>query len=102
MGHREALNRFGVLFASLILVLAFFGGSAGALAWIKCPYQYLFGISCFGCGLTRALVAARQGEFALSWELHPLGLPLLIFSLFVIILNASRWCVTARDRGVRW
>ena len=37
-----------------------------------CPIQRLTGISCPGCGMTRAYVACLQLDFALAFHYHPL------------------------------
>ena len=39
---------------------------------IGCPIKFLTGISCPGCGLTRAWLAARQGHLRLAVAYHPL------------------------------
>ncbi|MBQ7122821.1 MAG: DUF2752 domain-containing protein [Clostridia bacterium] len=39
---------------------------------VGCPSRVLFGISCPGCGMTRAVRAALQLDFSLAFESHPL------------------------------
>ena len=39
--------------------------------YIGCPFRYLFGFSCAGCGMTRALWAIGDGDFALAFEMSP-------------------------------
>ena len=61
---------------------------AGVLAVLdvyKCPLDYLFGIPCPMCGITRAFLAALQGNFAVSFYYHPLW-PLVVIVLVAYIL----------------
>ena len=41
-------------------------------SYIGCPFRYLFGFSCAGCGMTRALKALLTGDFALAFEMNPM------------------------------
>lgn len=40
--------------------------------YIGCPFRYFFGFSCGGCGMTRALRAILNLDFALAFEMNPL------------------------------
>ena len=42
------------------------------LLGIGCPIKFLTGISCAGCGMTRAWAAVMQLDFAGATRLHPL------------------------------
>lgn len=44
-----------------------------------CPLYGMFGISCPGCGMTRAWLALLRGKFGLAFEYHPLYIYPLIF-----------------------
>ena len=39
---------------------------------IGCPIQFLTGISCFGCGMSRAAIALLQLDFATAFKMHPM------------------------------
>lgn len=39
---------------------------------ITCPIKYVTGISCAGCGMTRACLAALHGNFHEAFAFHPL------------------------------
>ena len=55
------------------------------LTWFTdCPFRFFFGISCPGCGMTRALLAALRLDFAAAFSYHPLFF-LLPFSCWDII-----------------
>lgn len=45
--------------------------------FVLCPFRLLTGHACPGCGMGRALLHALRGDWAASWDMHPLGLPLL-------------------------
>jgi hypothetical protein len=57
-----------------------------------CPVAASTGQPCPGCGLTRALVAALQGEFTAAYHLHPLVFllaPILGALLLLWLLETS-------------
>lgn len=39
---------------------------------ITCPIKFLTGISCAGCGMSRAFLAALKLDFASAFHFHPL------------------------------
>ncbi|MGZ3873734.1 MAG: DUF2752 domain-containing protein [Mucilaginibacter sp.] len=49
---------------------------------LPCPFKYLTGIDCPGCGFQRALIALAQGNFHKSLALYPAALPLLLFFIY--------------------
>jgi hypothetical protein len=59
-----------------------------------CPFRFVTGIPCPGCGMGHALVFALRGDFAASLRSHPLGVPLLL--LWTAWLG---WLNLARGRG---
>jgi hypothetical protein len=46
---------------------------------IRCPFKYLTGIDCPGCGFQRSVLALAQGDFHKSFGLYPATIPLLLF-----------------------
>ncbi len=42
------------------------------VALVRCPFRFLTGISCPGCGMTRALLALLRGDLAAAYDYHPL------------------------------
>ena len=53
------------------------GAAAALLLVYHCPFRYIFGVSCPGCGMTRALVAAVFSDLETAFGFHPL-FPLLV------------------------
>lgn len=60
-----SLISLSVLLASLMLP------AAGLPGIETCSFHALTGLSCPGCGLTRAFCAISQGRFQDAWGLHP-------------------------------
>ena len=63
-----------------------------------CPIKYFTGISCPGCGMTRAWIAALHLDFAGAFAFHPLffTVPLIILGFLLddwIDLKKYRWLV---------
>lgn len=51
----------------------------------KCPFDFIFGISCPGCGMTRALISALHFDFSMAFYYHPLfPLGILLFIFFIL------------------
>jgi hypothetical protein len=46
---------------------------------LPCPFKYLTGIDCPGCGFQRAVLALIQGDLHKSFILYPPAIPLLMF-----------------------
>lgn len=58
----------------LLVLLVVIGG---LVFFYHCPFRFFFGVSCPGCGMTRALFAAIFKDFETAFYYHPL-VPLLI------------------------
>ena len=48
------------------------GGAGGALSGIGCPIWFSTGISCPGCGMSRAVLLLLSGHFQAAFRMHPL------------------------------
>lgn len=50
---------------------------------ITCPIKFLTGISCAGCGMSRAYVSLLKGDIVMAFHYHPLFMlpPVLLLSL---------------------
>lgn len=76
------MKRLNVLLLTLgiILVLGFV-----TISGIGCPFRFLTGIPCAGCGMTRAYWSLLSLDFKQAFYYHPLfgTIPLLLF-LFIL------------------
>jgi hypothetical protein len=51
---------------------------------LTCPFKWLTGIDCPGCGFQRSFTALIKGNFQHSFVLYPATVPLLLLLLFSI------------------
>lgn len=53
---------------------------------ITCPIKWLTGVSCPGCGMTRAYLRLLHFDFHGAWEFHPLfwTLPVIAVAAFLL------------------
>jgi len=51
---------------------------------LPCPFKYLTGVDCPGCGFQRSVLALIQGDFHQSLRLYPATIPLLLFFAYGI------------------
>lgn len=63
---KNIIVRHIVIISGLFVLLLFI--------W-RCPLEYLFGIPCPCCGMTRAFKSMARLDFAASFSYHPLFLP---------------------------
>ncbi len=51
---------------------------------VPCLFQHFFGIPCFGCGMTRALLSALKLDFVSAFKLHPMFWSVPILYIFLL------------------
>jgi len=56
---------------------------------LPCPFKYLTGYDCPGCGFQRAVLALVKGNFHESFHLYPPAIPILLTIIFG--LAANQW-----------
>lgn len=64
---------------------------------ITCPIKYLTGISCAGCGMSRAWLALLHGDISRAWHFHPLFFTPPIMLLLLTLknkLNRQFFCIS--------
>jgi hypothetical protein len=90
-----------ILISTTVLALAllyFFVDARKGNFFPRCPFHFLTGLYCPGCGSQRAISALLHGEVlaAINFNvLMVLSLPLLIYSAAIYVLN------TVRDKVVQ-
>ena len=57
---------------------------------ITCPIKFLTGISCPGCGMSRACFNALRLDFKTAFDYHPLWILLLPFAVIFITLGVKK------------
>lgn len=63
------------------------------LVWLQgggCPIRETFGISCPGCGMTRAFLAVLQFDFVSAFEAHPLWFTMPVFAVLLVFFWAKK------------
>lgn len=63
-----------------------------------CPLVIMTGFPCPACGMTRAFIFLFTGQFARSWNVHPMAVFWMIFALYGIIM---RYFLGKRIKGFR-
>ena len=61
-----------------------------------CPMKMLTGLPCPGCGITKSLVFAYQGEIYKSFSFHILGFP-VIFACIIAVIVLSAEIITGKE-----
>ncbi len=54
-----------------------------------CWWKVLTGWDCPGCGLGRAVICFFRGDFSLSWQYHPFGIPVSILGISGLVLRQN-------------
>jgi hypothetical protein len=62
----------------------------------KCPFHQLVGLHCPGCGLTRALHSALNGQFEQALAYNGVGLVLL--AIVALSMGRSLWAWASGER----
>lgn len=77
--------------------ILFLAIAAGVLLFFyHCPFRYLFGVSCMGCGMTRALMAAVFRDMQTAFFYHPMLPMLLPVGLYIALRVFCRMQVPPR------
>ncbi|MCR4843026.1 MAG: DUF2752 domain-containing protein [Eubacterium sp.] len=64
---KKTVKEFAVPVAIIAALYAFFW-----FVGIGCPIKYVTGVSCLGCGMTRAWLAVLRLDFSAAFYYHPL------------------------------
>lgn len=64
------------------------------LLGVTCPIKFITGVSCPGCGMTRAWLCLLSGKPALAFHYHPLvWLPPAALVLYLFRARLPKWVV---------
>lgn len=86
-------NRIALILSVTAVAAVYFVMSA---VGIGCPIKYLTGISCAGCGMTRAWISVMKLDFASAFKYHPLfSLPPLFVLTYAFRKKLGRKIFTA-------
>jgi hypothetical protein len=87
MSHFVKNRVFLLTVLGAVYVVSFFYQPLGMDGIVLCPFRLLTGISCPGCGLTRAFCEISRGHIFDSFVCHPLGWLVYFYGLlFAAIL----------------
>ena len=56
---------------------------------IPCPIKYVTGISCAGCGMSRAILSALKLDFSSAFAYHPLWVVVIPAVIALVLLGAN-------------
>lgn len=67
-----------------------------SIGWLEdhtlpCPFRYLTGCDCPGCGLQRSILRLLKGEFQESIQIHPAGIPFVLLVVFILVHLKMKW-----------
>ena len=86
---RQRLARLGIIAVSaLLLSLPLLKSLNPSLPALPCGFKALTGLPCLFCGGTRSACAALRGDFAYSFYLNTLSIPLLACILLLALGSA--------------
>ncbi|HMI03162.1 MAG TPA: DUF2752 domain-containing protein [Pedobacter sp.] len=57
---------------------------------LPCPFKYLTGTDCPGCGFQRSVIALAHGDLKESLNFYPPAIPLLVTLAIVLIAKLRR------------
>ena len=83
IGFETAITVIAVAVTAVIFAIMIVMG-------LPCPIKYLTGVSCAGCGMTRAFTAAFSGDLAAAFYYHPLWLFVPVVMCVLIVAHFSK------------
>ena len=82
---------------NLLFILSAFSSLLGKaeVYLLPCPFKYLTGYDCPGCGFQRAVLALLTGNFQQSFHLYPAAIPIL-FTVVISLIANSWWGIKSK------
>lgn len=72
--------------------------AANVIFHTSCPFVIFTGFPCAGCGLTRSVRYFMTGRFALSWQVNPMGIPIIAIVIYFLF---NRYILRKRAKGIK-
>ena len=82
------LEKYELAIIIVACVIAFYGFTF--VHGVTCPIKHLVGVSCPGCGMTRACLSALRFDFSAAFYYHPLWIVMLPLAALLMFLWAKR------------
>lgn len=84
-----------------MMLLQVFCSSINLFNWLQnhlipCPFKFVTGFDCPGCGFQRALILLIKGDFRQSWEMYPPTIPIA----FLFLLAGLSYIMPFKNRSV--
>lgn len=83
MFAKKRKNKILRISVFLLLLLYF------VMEYYKCPFYFFLGVSCPGCGMSRAFVSLLHLDFVQAFRYHPLY-PIVIVGLIIWFLHKKK------------
>jgi hypothetical protein len=97
MNFIEKTRLYKILFLAIPIVIWFVNYKSNDNDFSFCVFKNIFGIKCYGCGLTRGMSAVLHLDFQKMYELNKLNIisiPLLTFlylqAIFVLFKKKAK------------
>ena len=91
------MRRYSTL---LKLLLGGIIAAAVLLLFYHCPFRFFFGVSCPGCGMTRALFSAVFSDFETAFYYHPMLPMLLPVGVYILLQRFCGMQVSNRRQNI--
>lgn len=69
------------------------------LLFYRCPFRLLLGISCPGCGMTRAFCALLRFDLQEAFHAHPLFPIVLVVAMYDILEKNGKLCFSEKTKN---
>ena len=101
--RKEILSRYIKLLLLILLPVVFYAIPAECVFNGKsiCVFTNVFGVECWGCGITRAIFSVLYLRFAEAWEYNRLVImvmPLLVFEWLKAVVLSLKFLLN-KKRG---
>lgn len=80
----RSVRWFAAAIAALVLVASVVWAPSAFPKLQLCMFRRYTGLSCPGCGMTRAFCALGHGEWSAAWSFHPFGYPLYALTIAIV------------------